>query len=215
MSILYRHALFVTRKQPYLDWANRSTDDDTTLSDELSQQQRNVYLVNEVDGEPVIEELLSEYWEEIFEKECQSWVLSADRWPEERTRALFNEWFDVELSSTVIDLDPDQSMTQADVDIDTISEASAYCAMCGIEVDEDGGRYTGFKVRDRDEFAPFEGRVFPLPVDQENLVMCLVTPRDSSEALAGDDLLVRVCSAGCEKGARKVVPKALRDLMRR
>lgn len=215
MSILYRHALFITRKQPYLDWANQCTEDSTALTEELSQQQRNVYLVDEIDGEPVLEELVSDYWEEIFNRECESWILAEDRWPKSRTRALFDEWFAVELSATVFDLDPDAPMTQAEVDLDMLTHASSHCAMCGVEIDEGGGRLTGFKVRHRDELALFEGRVLPLAVEDGGVMMCLVPPRDSENAPEGDDLLVRVCSSGCEKGARRLVPKALRDWARR
>jgi hypothetical protein len=47
MSYLYRHALFVSRRKAYLDWANGLNNDGVELGEELSRQQRNVYLVPE------------------------------------------------------------------------------------------------------------------------------------------------------------------------
>jgi hypothetical protein len=57
--------------------------------------------------------------------------------------------------------------------------------------------------------------VLHLSVDEDQTVPCIVTVDDSEDARDGDDLLVRVCSSGCEKAVRAVVPKALRRLVRR
>lgn len=208
MSFLYRHALFITRKQPYLDWAG--SDGDVSLPDELSLALRTVYLVPEVDGEPKLEELIEDCWERIFEEELSSWSRAEERWPRDRTRALFDAWFGVELNATVYDLAPEEPLTQADVDAQDLLEASTLCAGCGADVEEGEGRYTGFKTADRSRFRLFEGRVLPLPVDGKGYVLCVVTAADSDSAREGDDLLVRVCSSGCEKAVRAVVPKAMR-----
>jgi hypothetical protein len=75
----------------------------------------------------------------------------------------------------------------------------------------------GFKLNNRALYAPFEGRVLPLPLDDAQdaaVVLTLVTRQDSEAAKTGDDVVVRVCSSGCEKAMRSVVPKALRRLTR-
>jgi hypothetical protein len=210
MTFLYRHALFVSRRQPYLDWANGFADGDAALDAELSRKERTVYLMPETDGEPELEELIEEAWEAIFEAELAAWHIAAERWPQERTRELFDAWFEVELCTSVYDLAPDEALTQEQVDALEFADALDSCAGCGIDVDDGQGRFVGFKVADRSRIAPWQGRVLHLPVDEEQMVPCIVTADDSDEARAGDDLLVRVCSSGCEKGLRKVVPKALR-----
>jgi len=215
MSFLYRHALFISRKRPYLDWANQPSDGDLELTDELSRQKRTVYLVPETTDEPNREALLAEFWEEIFAAELSAWVLDEERWPQPRTRQIFDEWFDVEVNDAVYDLTPEEPLTQAQVDLQDLAEASAQCALCGLEVDDTEGRWAGFKVADRADLDVFQGRVFPLPIDDEEAVLCIVTPANSEEARAGKDLLVRVCSSRCEKAARKIVPRALRDWSRR
>ena len=71
MSYLYRHALFVSRTKVYLDWANGLNDDGPQLGEELSRQQRNVYLVPESAQEPDLNALLNEFWEDIFAVELR------------------------------------------------------------------------------------------------------------------------------------------------
>src|SRR5437870_3545441 len=131
MSFLYRHGLLISRKQPYLEWAN-SFDEETNLTEELSQARRTLYLVPETDGEPDVEELVEDFWQDIFETELGAWILADDRWPAPRTRELFDEWFDVELNDSVFDLTPEEPLTQGDVDANDLQEMMGRCASCGI-----------------------------------------------------------------------------------
>jgi hypothetical protein len=215
MSFLYRHALFVSRKQPYIDWANGVEEGESILDAALSRQERNVYLAWESDLEPELDDLLPDYWEHIFEVELSLWTDAEDRWPSNRTREMFDTWFGVELCSAVYDLDPADPLTQGEVDARDITEALTTCASCGISVEEGEGRFVGFKVAHPDRLALWKGRVLPLEIDKEQLVLCLVPSDDDDQFDAEADVVVRVCSSGCEKGVRKVVPKALRRLFDR
>jgi hypothetical protein len=47
MSFLYRAALTITRKQPYIDWANSQGDGGPELTAELANDRRTIYLVPE------------------------------------------------------------------------------------------------------------------------------------------------------------------------
>jgi len=132
-----------------------------------------------------------------------------------RTREMFNQWFDVEVNASVYDLTPEEPLTQADVDLEDLAEASGRCAACGLDVEQNEGRFVGFKLADRSRFDLLQGRVLPLPVNDDESVLCMVTLEASDEARAGDDLLVRVCSSHCEKVIRKLVPPALRSWSRR
>jgi ribosomal protein L24E len=215
MSYLYRHALFVSRKQPYLDWANGLNDGGPGLSEDVSLQQRTVYLVPELDREPDLGTLLDEFWEDIFHEELATWSLKEESWPRLRTREIFDQWFDIELNASVYDLTPEEPLTQIQVDLADLSEASGRCAECGLDVEEGEGRFVGFKLADRSRFESFQGRVLPLPVNDNESVLAIVTLAESDEARSGDDLLVRVCSSRCEKVIRKLVPPALRSWTRR
>jgi hypothetical protein len=214
MSYLYRHALFVSRKRPYIDWANSLEEAAPVLDEQLALKERTVFLAFESDIEPALEDVLPDYWEHIFEVELSAWDDAEQRWPSPRTREMFDAWFDVELCRSVYDLDPGDPFTQREVDADAIAEALTTCASCGISVDEGEGRFAGFQVSDSERLAPWQGRVLPLAIDEEQMILCLVPSDDDDEFDAEDDLVVRVCSSGCEKGVRKVVPKALRRLFR-
>ena len=215
MTFIYRHALFVSRKQPYIDWANSLDDGPPLLDDQLSRGERTVYLVQEIDGEPELEDLLPDYWKDIFLAELGAWHLEEDRWPAPLTREMFDAWFEVELCASVYDLDPAEPMTQGEVDSLDLAEALEVCAGCGIEVDPEDARFAGFKVAEPERLDPWRGRVLPLSIDDEHTVLCIPRLPTSPETDADDDLLVRVCSSQCEKAVRKVVPKALRQLFRR
>jgi hypothetical protein len=112
MSYLYRHALFVSRKRPYLDWANGLNDGGPGLSEDVSLRQRTVYLVPELDREPDLGCLLDEFWEDIFHEKLASWSLKDESWPTIRTRDMFDRWFDVELNASLYNLTPEEPLTQ-------------------------------------------------------------------------------------------------------
>jgi hypothetical protein len=213
MSFLYRSAVAVTRKQPYLDWANSLDDGGPALTAELSRDRRTIYLVHELDAPANVDELIDEYWEEIFEQELAAWVTSDDQWPAARTRDMFIAWFDVEVTDAVYDLLSDEPLTQSDVDTADLQYALSHCSWCDVEVEEGAGRFAGFPLPERERLDVFEGRAFALPIDDETSVCLIMTFADSDPARAGEDLLVRVCSSRCEKRVRKVVPKALRRFL--
>src|SRR5262245_8517278 len=116
MSFLYRTAVTLTRRQPYIDWANSLEEEGPALTDELNRDQRTVYLVREPEGAPDVEEILAEHWQDMFDNELAAWILDRESWPSPRTRAMFDQWFDVEVTDAVCDLIPDEPLTQADVD---------------------------------------------------------------------------------------------------
>lgn len=52
MPLLYRVAITITRKTPYIDWANSLGDDSPELTADLARQRRTVYLAPDSDEEP-------------------------------------------------------------------------------------------------------------------------------------------------------------------
>jgi ribosomal protein L24E len=212
MSFLYRTAVTVTRKQPYIDWANSSDDDGPELTKELADDRRTVFLVGESDDRHDLRTLLDDYWEEIFEEELAMWMEEPDDWPAPRTREMFDAWFDAEITDTVIDLVPEHPLTEADVELADLGEAFHLCAWCDLEIENGQGRFVGFELADRDRFAHRAGLTLSLPIGHERVLIGVVTPDESQEAADGDDLVFRACSSRCEKAIRKVVPKALKKM---
>jgi hypothetical protein len=212
MSFLYRTAITIIRKQPYVDWANSFDDDGPELTNELAQDRRTVYLVQEEGARPDLRKLLDDHWEDIFEEELAMWMDGEADWPAPRTREMFDAWFDAEVTDTVIDLVPDEPLTETDVELGDLTYALSHCAWCELEIDEGAGRLAGFKVADRNRFAHREGLTVPVRIDDEQVLLGVAPLADSEEARTGYDLLFRACTSRCEKAIQKVVPKALRRL---
>ena len=214
MSFLYRSAITITRKQPYIDWANALDEDGPELTPELAGDRRSVYLVSESDDEPDLALLLDEFWERIFEQELGGWMVDDASWPTPLTRELFDAWFDAETTDTVFDLSPEEPLSQADVEAVDLDEAVYRCAWCGIEVAEDAGRFVGFTVADRNRLAHREGLVVPIVIDDERVAIGIMSRSESDAARSGEDLAFRACTSKCEKALRSAIPKALRRAMR-
>jgi len=211
MTFLYRFGVTITRRQPYLDWAN-TLDDGPKLSAELAHDLRTIYLVPESTNEPDRERLLEEFWRQIFEEELALWMEDDSTWPAPLTRDLFDAWFEAEVTSAVHDLTPEEPLTHEEVEAIDLEYAMSHCAWCEIEVDEGAERFAAFKLPDRSRHASREGLVLPVAIDREQVAMGVMTVADSQAALAGDDVVFTICSSRCEKAIRKTVPRALRKL---
>lgn len=141
MSFLYRVALRITRCQAYNDWAASLDDEGADLRTHLEEDRRTVYLGPETADDPSLESLVEEFWEDIFELELAAWMEDSSTWPAPRTREMFDEWFDVELTDTVVDLVPEEPLTQQQLDAADIGHLLAHCAWCELELEEGrGGR---------------------------------------------------------------------------
>jgi hypothetical protein len=212
MSFLYRFAITITHKQPYVDWANSFNDGGPELTVGFADDQRTIYLVPESDQRPSAAELLDEFWEDIFEEEVAAWMQQEEDWPTPRTREMFDNWFAAEVSDHVFDLTPDEPLTHAEVEALGVEVALRRCAWCDLDIDEGAGRFVGFKLPDRDRFAHREGLTLPLAIDDEQVVVGILSPADSDLSRAADDVVFRACTSRCEKALRKAVPKALRKV---
>lgn len=209
MSFLYRFAVSVGRKQPYIDWAN-GFGDGVELTEDTAGSNRTIYLVPETDGEPDRDQILNEAWESIFEEELAAWMLKEEDWPSTRTREMFDAWFDAEITSTVIDLAPDEPLTQAEVESIDLNAALHRCAWCDIELDDEDGHMIGFKISRRETLAHRHGLTVPITLTDDRVLLGVVPSEDSEAWTSGEDLMLRACSSRCERALRSAVPKALR-----
>lgn len=99
--MLNRCALIVRPAKPYIDWANGV--DDSGIEAPLDGE-CTVYLLPSFAYEHEAEVVLKLVFEEVFERELLAWHTVEDDWPKNRTWAMFNEWFVVEMHSMVEDL---------------------------------------------------------------------------------------------------------------
>jgi len=213
MEFVHRVALTITRKQPYADWANgpgQNGPDIVPYTDELP---RTVYLVPLFDSTTDLEEVVADFWPDIFEAELAAWSEDETAWPAPLTRELFDAWFGVELTDTIVDLAPEEPLTEAEMEQAAVDHVLLHCAWCDLELEPDEGRRVGFEIADRERLESREGLAFPLVIDDEQVLSGIVTTPDSPAAAEGADLVFRACSSRCEKLIRKEAPRALRRLL--
>jgi hypothetical protein len=215
MSLLNRVALTITRKQPYIDWAN-GTDGPVPIVAYPADNRRTIYLAPHDGLEPDLAKLLEEFWEDVFEAELNAWMEDENTWPQTRTRQMFDDWFDAELVDAVVDLVPEEPLSEAEVEEADIQYVLEHCAWCDLELDEGNRRAVGLRLADRESWAVRQGLTLPILLPDRVLTGIMTTP-DSPAALAGDDLVFSACSSRCEKIIRKEAAHGLkraRQLMR-
>ena len=111
---LNRSVLFVLPKEPFAAWVRQDPEfGDTTLAS--LRDEGTAYLLPDVYSSDDQEVLISEFWEDIFEFELESWSTDQNEWPSNRTVTMFNEWFELKFSSLCIDIVGDTLKPRADV----------------------------------------------------------------------------------------------------
>lgn len=75
---------------------------DITLED--LQADANAYLVNPCDSADEVWAEIETRVEEIFAAELADWCEDESEWPDLHLNDIFNEWFDIQLSTVVTDL---------------------------------------------------------------------------------------------------------------
>lgn len=99
--MLNRAALIVRPAKSFLDRAAGLDDSGLVPSPDDEQ---TVYLVPEFEDDDEREAILKAVWAELFERELLDWHMDPEDWPQNRTLAMFREWFRIEMHSIVEDL---------------------------------------------------------------------------------------------------------------
>ena len=103
--MLNRSAITVKAKQPFLDWLRNLPDPvDTSVTLREVNEEQPIYLVPECIDPDMFPELLSYYFDSIFDAELSGWWMDPKDWPQPRTLELFKEWFEIEFHLMVGDL---------------------------------------------------------------------------------------------------------------
>lgn len=104
--VVERSIVVLKPKQPFLEWihTNLAISNDTLLELSDIRIDCNSYMIPEIeeieDGVAYVDEI----YESLFELELASWSEDQTTWPQELTLKMFWEWFDVEISPTLLDM---------------------------------------------------------------------------------------------------------------
>src|SRR5438046_395510 len=109
VPIIYRTPLIVTPREPFIDWV-QSLGDKASSADpiRLSMAERYVFLISVPERETLVPKLVADYWAKMFEEQLVGWTTDELLWPADRTRAMFDAWFEVEAAQFIVDLVPDE-----------------------------------------------------------------------------------------------------------
>jgi len=102
--MINRAAVILKYKAPFIQWVNDADpyNDNPGITLENEKKDSTVYLIHEDDAEN-LEEWISLNFKQLFESEIEDWYTDESLWPKNRNRKLFDEWFEVECHSVIID----------------------------------------------------------------------------------------------------------------
>ena len=102
--MINRSEVILKYKEPFIRWINEADpyEDDTGITSKNANEDRNVYLITDEDGENV-EEWISLNYKTLFENELEGWYIDESLWPKKRDKKTFYEWFEVECHTVIID----------------------------------------------------------------------------------------------------------------
>jgi len=111
MSFINRSAIILRPKKPFLEWTQ--LDDKEGLAEPVFQklcEEPSVYLVPDWEEPKEQGEILKEFWPALFEAMLGGWLRDKKLWPEDRTFKMFEEWFEVQTHTSVIDIYLDEAI---------------------------------------------------------------------------------------------------------
>jgi hypothetical protein len=103
LALIDRGVAIIKPKQPFVDWVNRTVPLSEPLTLAELTDDRTAILVPNLDSRETVMEYLEPLKPLLFEIELESWILDPSKWPEGRTGAMFDAWFDIEVHSMVWD----------------------------------------------------------------------------------------------------------------
>lgn len=99
VGFINRSAIVLTPLKPFFDWLDALYPGDDSRVFEESK----IYLVNE--DILNLEAWLKKNYDNIFKQELYSFHVDDKKWPQKRTYKMFNQWFDVAVSTSIFDME--------------------------------------------------------------------------------------------------------------
>lgn len=109
-----RFAAIIGAQQPLVDWINSVAKQTTppgetiqtfTLDYFKEEDSKDVYLLKSFELVEDAKQHLKRIFKQIFTDQLNGWVSDQQYWPKPLTYEMFETWFEVEISSMIIDLD--------------------------------------------------------------------------------------------------------------
>lgn len=101
-NYINRSAITIKPLQPFIDWHNNIYPD--SKIDASAFNDINIYLINSNNYED-IETHLKKKFDKYFMMELEGWHTNKKAWPQRRNYKMFKQWFDINISTAVFDLE--------------------------------------------------------------------------------------------------------------
>lgn len=101
METIYKSAITITYKKPFVDWNNKQYSELPMEEDMFGES--STYLTKAEFDDP--EKLLLKYFKQIFKSELSIITDDEKKWPSPLTIDLFEDWFYCEISDSVVELE--------------------------------------------------------------------------------------------------------------
>ena len=105
--MINRSIMILKYKTPAVQWINEAApaDENPGITAAEINADRTVYLVSDELGESpeVTRGWVELNMEALFANELNGWYTDEGLWPADRTQTLFDEWFEVEFHSIIVD----------------------------------------------------------------------------------------------------------------
>lgn len=101
---LNRTVVLLGPKQPYLDWLNEVDPEEQALTVEDLRDDNEVFLIPQYSDNSDSEKWVEKRWSVLFEHMLMGWIEDETLWPQDRSLAMFREWFDIEIHTMAWDL---------------------------------------------------------------------------------------------------------------
>ena len=102
--MINRAAVILKCKKPFIKWMNETDpyEKDPGITLDEANKERTIYLIADDDAEN-FENWISLNYMQLFENELEAWYTDESLWPKRRDKKLFDEWFNAEYHSVLID----------------------------------------------------------------------------------------------------------------
>lgn len=105
--MINRAAVILKYKSPAVRWINEADpySDDFKITLESVNEDRTVYLIRDIDADTPddLKQWIKLNHKVLFENELDGWYTDESLWPKKRDLKLFNEWFEIECNTVIID----------------------------------------------------------------------------------------------------------------
>ncbi len=120
MRMINRTAVVIKPRQPFLDWINNTPQLDLTSPVTMEEllEDCDTILLPDTDSLEEARELLEPLKPDFFAVQLDGWLRDPSAWPQDRSAAVFDQWFALEVHSMVLDLVEEPILREGDEGFD-------------------------------------------------------------------------------------------------